>query len=94
MQQTLVIYECINGGRERERDSDNFGTRITENGVPVVRIWAFDVLGQNGHFRRFQGVYLEFKSAWGYCCKKIGAYVEIGQFIRLELSFGGLRTVL
>jgi hypothetical protein len=56
--------------RERERDSDNFGTRITENGVPVVRIWAFDVLGQNGHFRRFQGYIWNLRALGGIVAKR------------------------
>jgi hypothetical protein len=41
--------------RERERDSENFDTRITANRVMVGKIWVFEVLGQNGHFRRSQG---------------------------------------
>jgi hypothetical protein len=66
-----MLYECING--ERERDSDNFAARIMKKGVIVEKIWTFEVLGENCHFRRFQGVYLEYiESLEGFSVKRWG----------------------
>jgi hypothetical protein len=31
--------------KKSESDSENFGTRITEFGVVVEKIWSFEVLG-------------------------------------------------
>jgi hypothetical protein len=48
MQQTIVMCECIN--RKRERDFDNFGERIPENGVLVEKILTFEVIGAKWSF--------------------------------------------
>jgi hypothetical protein len=37
-----VFYECT---KERESDSENFGTRITRFGVVVEKIWSSEILG-------------------------------------------------
>jgi hypothetical protein len=37
-----VFYECT---KERESDSENFGTRITGFGVVIEKIWTFEVSG-------------------------------------------------
>jgi hypothetical protein len=37
-----VFYECT---KERESDSENFGTRITGFGVVVEKIWSSEILG-------------------------------------------------
>jgi hypothetical protein len=38
------IY-IMNAKYDNEHDSENFGARITTNGVTVAKIWAFEVLG-------------------------------------------------
>jgi hypothetical protein len=39
---TNMYYECMG---ERESDSENFGERITEFEVTVVKIWRKEVIG-------------------------------------------------
>jgi hypothetical protein len=41
----------MNVQKERESDSENFGTRITGLGVVVEKIWSFEVSG--GYFMNF-----------------------------------------
>jgi hypothetical protein len=40
----------MNALNERESDSENFGTRITEIGVTVEKIWLKEVLELNWNF--------------------------------------------
>jgi hypothetical protein len=80
MQQTLVLYECISG--KRERDSENFGVRIVRNGVMVGKIWTFEVLGAKWSFQVvLGGIFGTCRVYGGPWCERTGAYAEIWQFI-------------
>jgi hypothetical protein len=44
-QQNATNMCYMNVHKERESDSENFGTRITGFGVVVEKIWSFEVSG-------------------------------------------------
>jgi hypothetical protein len=54
----------MNARIKRLSDSENFGARITRNGVAVEKIWAFEVQGGKWSFQEVPGAYLEFLEVW------------------------------
>jgi hypothetical protein len=50
----------MNARIERAMNSKNFDTRITENRALDQKIWLWKLSGENGIFRRFWGVFVEF----------------------------------
>jgi hypothetical protein len=53
--QSNAIDMCyMNAQKERESDSENFGTRITGFGVVVEKIWIFEIFG---------GIFVDFSEA-------------------------------
>jgi hypothetical protein len=77
----------MNAGMERAMNSKNLGARIAENGALDKKTWAFEVLGENGLFKRLWGISGMFRVAGGSWCKKTRAYAKFGKFSGIVVEF-------